>query len=122
VEEDLHRVDVSKRRLSIRQLHGGDTQGPDVRLEAVPILLDDFGGHPEWRTNECVALRLDVGQLGRNAKVGQLDFASLRKQDIGGLDISMDLALLVQVLDAQQQFAADDGNVRLAKVGRFQLW
>lgn len=122
MEEDFHRVNVSERRLSIRELHGSDAQGPDIGLEAVPILLDDFGGHPEWRADECVALRLDVGQLGRNAKVGQLDLASLRKQDIGGLDVSMDLALLVQVLDAQQQFAADDGNVRLAKVGRFQLW
>lgn len=33
----------------------------------------------------------------------------------------MNLSLIVQVLNAQQQLTADDGNMCFAKVGRFEL-
>lgn len=34
----------------------------------------------------------------------------------------MNLALVVQVLNAEKKFTADDGNMCLAKIGGFQLY
>lgn len=34
----------------------------------------------------------------------------------------MNLALIVKVLDAEQQFATNNSNVRFAEVGGFQLF
>lgn len=121
VEEDLHGVDVGEGGFSICQLHGSNAQRPDVSLEAVPVLLDDLGGHPEWGPDECVALGLDVGQLSGDTKVSQFDLARLRQQDIGSLDVSMNFALFVKILDAQKKLSANNGNMCLADVGWFQL-
>jgi hypothetical protein len=121
LEEDLHGVDVTQRRLAIGHLHSCDAQGPDISLEAVTVLLNDLRGHPKGGSDKGVSLGLDVGQLSGNAKVSQLDFARFREKDIGGLDVAVNLALVMQVLDAQQEFAADDGDMSLGEVGGFQL-
>jgi hypothetical protein len=94
-------MDVAQGGLAIGQLHSCDSQRPDVSLEAVAILLDDFGCHPEWGANKGVPLTLDIGELSSDSEVSQLDLAAFREQDIGGLDISVDLALSVEVLDAE---------------------
>jgi hypothetical protein len=77
LEQHLHGVYVAQRRFSIGHLHGGNAQGPDVCFEAVPVLLDHFRSHPERSANERIALRLDVGELGGDTKVGQLHLASI---------------------------------------------
>lgn len=77
IEECLHRVQVGMWRLSICHFHSCDAQRPDISFKVVPSLLNDFGCHPERGTDECVALRLDVRELGGHSKVGQLDLARL---------------------------------------------
>jgi hypothetical protein len=57
--------------------------------------------------------------LGSNSKISKLDFAGLGEEDVGCLDISVNLALIVQVLNAQQQLTADNGDVCFAEVGGF---
>jgi hypothetical protein len=61
-----------------------------------------FRGHPEWCADEGVALRLDIRELSCHTEVCKLDFPGLGEEDIGGLDISMDLAFLVQVVETKQ--------------------
>lgn len=65
-------------RLSVCHFQSSDTQRPNICLKIVASLLDYFWRHPERGTDECVALRFDVGELGSYAKVSQLDFSRLR--------------------------------------------
>lgn len=102
-------------RLSICHLQGCDAQRPDICLEIIARLLNYFWSHPKWCTNECVALRLDVCQLGRYTKVGQLDLSGLRKQNIRSFNVSVNLAFGVEVFEATEEFAADDGDMGFIK-------
>jgi hypothetical protein len=58
-------------------------------------------------------LGLYVCELGGNTEVCELDLARLGQKHIGSLDIAMDLALGMEVFQAQQQLPAYDGNERL---------
>lgn len=55
-EEDFHRMRGSVRRLSMYELHCGDTERPDVGLEVIPGLLDDLRRHPERGADKGVPL------------------------------------------------------------------
>jgi hypothetical protein len=121
VEEDLHGVHVRVGRLAEGQLDGGDAERPDVGLEVVAGLLDHLGSHPEGGADEGVALRLHVGQLGSDAKVGQLNLAGLGEEDVGGLDVAVDFAFGVEIVEAEEELAADDGDLDLVEGARFQL-
>lgn len=66
-------------------------------------------------------MRLDVGQLCGNTKVGELDLADLGKENIGRLDVSVNLAFGVQVFETAQKLAADDGDVAFGEVVWFEL-
>lgn len=70
-------MDVTQWGFAVGQLHSCDTQRPDIGLEAVAVLLNHLWGHPERCSDKSVSLRFDVGQLGRNSKIGELDFAGL---------------------------------------------
>lgn len=113
MEEDFHGVDVGKRWLAIGHFHCCDGQGPDVGLEVVASLLDDLRRHPERSADEGVTLGFYVGELGGNTEICELDLARLGQQHIGCLDVTMDLALGVEVFQPQQQLPADDGNESL---------
>ena len=105
----------------VGQLDGGNSQGPDVSLVTVAVLLDDLGGHPEGGPDEGVALGLDVCELGGTAEVGKLDLARVGKEDIGGLNVTVDLAFGVKIFEAAEEFATDDGDVGLGEISWFQL-
>jgi hypothetical protein len=85
-------------RLTVGKLHGGDTQTPDVCFEIVACFLNNLWRHPEWSADKGQTLRLDVGQLGGDSKVGNLDSARAGQEDISSLDISVNLASIVQVI------------------------
>lgn len=121
VEEDFHGVNVAQRWFTIGHFHRRDAQRPNISLETVAILLNDFWGHPKGRSDKGVPLRLDIGQLRSDTEVSEFDLASLGKEDIGGLDISVDFAFAVEILDTKEELAAHDGDVILAKVCGFQL-
>lgn len=110
-EQNLHGVFACVRRLAVDHLHCRDAERPDVGLEVVSGLLDDLRRHPEGRSDKGIALRLDVGELGGDSEIGQFDLSTRRQEHVGGLDIAVDLALSMQVLESQEELAADDGNV-----------
>lgn len=77
-------MQVSVRRFTHGQLNGGDTEAPDVCLEVVTALLDDFWAHPVGCANERVFLCHCGGQLAGHAKVGQLHISRGGEENIGG--------------------------------------
>lgn len=109
------------RWLAVDHFDRRDTEGPDIRLEVVASLLDHFRRHPEWRSNESIALRLDVDQLGRHAEVRQLHLPGIREQHVGSLDIAVNLAFGVEVVQSLQQLLTDDCNMSFVKDPWFQL-
>jgi hypothetical protein len=115
LEEHLHGVQSRVRWAHLRQFDGSDTQRPDVGAEVVARLLYNLGRHPERCTDECHALRLDVGKLGGDSEVSELDLALVREEDVGGLDVPVDLAGRVEVVESEEEFATGDGNLRLAE-------
>jgi hypothetical protein len=54
-------------------------------------------------------------------KLTELDFTSRRQQDVGGLDVAVDLALQVEVLQSEQNLATDNSNLSLGEDPWFQL-
>lgn len=97
-EEHLHRVGTGMGRLAVDHFNGSNAQRPNVGLIIVPGLLDDLRGHPERRADESVALGFDVGQLGRNPKIRQLDLPRMRQEYVGGFDVAVDFPFAVQVI------------------------
>ena len=45
----------------------------------------------------------------------ELDVAGLGEEDVAGLDVAVDLLLVVEVLEAPQRLAADDGDLLLGQ-------
>lgn len=121
VKENLHGVDVCEGRLAIRHFNGRDGQRPYVRLEVVPSLLDYLGCHPEGRPDKSVALGFDISQLRSDTKVCKLYLSRLGQEDICSLDIAMDFAFGMKIFETEEEFPADDGNVSLRKIARFEL-
>lgn len=50
----------------------------------------------------------------------QLDLSTGRKQDIGSLDVTMNLAFVVQVLQSEQELSAYNGNLLLLEGTRLE--
>lgn len=67
------------RRLAIDHFNRSNTQRPDIGLEVVSSLLDNFRSHPEGCADKGIALRLDIDQLRRDTEVGQLHFSGIRE-------------------------------------------
>ena len=84
------------------QLHRSDTERPDIGMEVVARLLNNLGSHPEGCADKGQALTLDVGELCRDTEIGDLDSSIFAEQDVGGLDVSVDFAGRVEVVQALQ--------------------
>lgn len=110
-EEDSHGVVFCQGRLAFGHFDGRDAERPDVRLGIIACLSNDLWRHPEGCAHECVAARLVVAQLGGDTKVGELDFARGGEEDIGGLDVAVDLAFVVEVFETKEELATDDCDV-----------
>lgn len=63
-----------------------------------------------------------IAQLSSHPEIGQLDVTLIGEQDVGRLDISMDLALGVQVFQPEQHFPKSDGRVRFGHWARSDLY
>lgn len=64
---------------------------------------DDFWGHPVGSAHKAVGGALDGG----GAKVGQLDGAVLREQDVAGFDVAVDATQTVQVAQPAEDALTD---------------
>ena len=90
-----HRMLVRMRRLSLHHLQRRDAQRPYIRLRVVLILPDHLRRHPEGRAHKGAAFGHGDGNLPGDAKVGELDLALAREEDVRRLDVAVDLALRV---------------------------
>jgi len=61
---------VEVRWFGLDHLNSHDTQGPDVNLRAILLLLDDLGSHPVRGTDHSGTLGLGLGELSAETKVG----------------------------------------------------
>jgi hypothetical protein len=66
----LQRLLVEVRRLGLDHLNGHDTEGPDVNLVTVLLLLDDLGRHPVGGSDHGRALGALFGELGTETEIG----------------------------------------------------
>lgn len=120
-EEDLHRMKVSVGRLAHGKLDGGDAQTPNVGLEIVPALFDHLGAHPVRRADKSVFLGHGGCELTRDTEIGEFDVTCGGQKDVGSLDVAVQLAFTVQVLETLEQLAHYDGNVVFAESAGFHL-
>ena len=72
---------------------------------------NDFRGHPEGCADEGMPER--IAELRSYSEISELHLSRGGEEDVGGFDIPVDLALAVQVVEAEQELAADDGDVGL---------
>jgi hypothetical protein len=111
-------VVLGQRRFPFRHFDSGDTQTPNIRLRVVPGLSDNLWGHPERGPNECVPQ--SRRELGGDTEIGELDFSRSGEKNVGGFDITVDGALVVEVVETEEEFAADDGDVGFRKDTSFE--
>lgn len=69
----LHGMQVSIGRLAHGQLDGSNTQAPDISLEIVATLLDDFWTHPVGCAYKGVLFGHGGSELTRDTKVSEFD-------------------------------------------------
>lgn len=97
-KEYFHGVCASVWWLSICKFHGRDSQRPNICFEVVTCFLDYFRGHPERRSHESHALRFNVGELRGDPKVCNFDSPILSEKYVGGLNVAVNLAGLVEIV------------------------
>ena len=66
--------------------------------------------HPEGRAHEGIPLAGGVGELASHSEVRQLHVSHVGQQHVCGLDITVQLPLLVQVLKALYHFPGGEGE------------
>ena len=96
---DLPGVHSSERGSPVDKLVKQDTKGPDVECVVVIFVLDHLRCHVLKRAAEGVSLLHVVG-LDAPAEITDFDDVPLLDEDVLGLNVSMNQALLVQVVDA----------------------
>lgn len=70
------------RRFSFDHFDCHDAQAPDVDLSTIFFPRNHFRSHPIWSSHHRSALVVGVVDLCTEAKVGQLDVSSFRKQNV----------------------------------------
>ena len=96
---------------------------PDVDLDAVGHAADDFGRHPVGRADERAAPRVRrvvLGDLRREAEVGELHAAVGREEDRVALDVAVQHAVHVQERQRVQHRAAHHADLLLAQPKRIK--
>lgn len=115
-EQRRHRGEVVVGWLSLQKLDHGASDAPDIRGRGGTRELDDLRGHPVGRPDHLSLLIWPGKGACRDTEVGQLDGAILGRQDVGAFDISVNDALVVQVLQALQNLGHVDPDQVLGKL------
>lgn len=98
---------------------------PDINSSVVALLLEDFGGHKVSRVargHQQTILRSQL--LGKTKVSNAQDIVGtilLGVEDVGGLEVTMDHSLLVEVLDSgglQHQGRGERGEIGGSEEGR----
>jgi hypothetical protein len=135
----------SVRRFTGNEFDGGDPERPEIGFRSVSTLQDDFrclfprdsvslGGetptkvhtgidtyHEQRSPYKRILHTLCTPQLTRNPEIRQLDLSRVRKDDVGGFNVSMDDPLAVEVFETVQDFSQNDGCLRFVQWSRFDL-
>eukprot|EP00968_Pinguiococcus_pyrenoidosus_P027311 scaffold7366_cov254-Pinguiococcus_pyrenoidosus.AAC.13 len=111
LQQDGHRRVLGVRRVALRELQRRDAEGPDVRLGVVaPFLLHHLGRHPARRADEGRRAGLPealVDEPAADAEVGDPHVAFPVHENVPGLDVPVDVALVMEVLHPLEHLAQD---------------
>ncbi|KAH9395262.1 hypothetical protein TYRP_020824, partial [Tyrophagus putrescentiae] len=94
-------VDVAVGNLAVQQLPEEDAEAPDVDLLRAGLVADDFGGHPGDRPREGHLRGAVVRPPATGAKVADLQGVVEGDEDVGGLEVAVDDAVVVEVVHAR---------------------
>jgi hypothetical protein len=99
--------------LTGEQFEEQDAQGVDIGLGGEGLGLDLFGGQVGGGTGDDVSGSggLVIAQLLGDAEVGEEGVAVLVEQDVGGLDIAVDDALLVGGIQGGGDLVEQEGDL-----------
>mmetsp|Transcript_78579 Transcript_78579/g.240445 ORF Transcript_78579/g.240445 Transcript_78579/m.240445 type:complete len:223 (+) Transcript_78579:296-964(+) len=84
-----------------RHLVQDDAQAPDVALEVVGAVLDDFGAEVIRRAHHGLGVILGGVQHPRDAEVAQLDLPGRHEENILGLQVAVQDLAVVHVLEGE---------------------
>ena len=96
-----------QRVAALRALERDDADGPQVGGERVVVALHPLGRHVRGRADERLRHRHRLLQLLGDPKVGDAHRARRVEQDVGRLEVAVDDALRVQVLQPAQHLQQD---------------
>mmetsp|Transcript_5000 Transcript_5000/g.9066 ORF Transcript_5000/g.9066 Transcript_5000/m.9066 type:complete len:205 (-) Transcript_5000:436-1050(-) len=120
-QQHLHGGELGVRRVALAELQRGDAEAPYVRLVIVAVhLLHDLGGHPARRADEgggVLPAVAAVDEPGGHAEVGDAHVRIAVEEEVARLDVPVDLAVVVDVLESQECFVEGVGYVRLEEEG-----
>mmetsp|Transcript_44778 Transcript_44778/g.133747 ORF Transcript_44778/g.133747 Transcript_44778/m.133747 type:complete len:376 (+) Transcript_44778:99-1226(+) len=124
-QQHLHRWQLGKRRVPMRHLQQRDAQRPDICGVVVARgLLHDLRRHPARRAHKrhalcvCVAPRRVALHRRRHTEVAEVHTAIVVHEDVASLDITVNSALAVHIVERTQHIADDGRNHHLIQA----LW
>mmetsp|Transcript_42428 Transcript_42428/g.96433 ORF Transcript_42428/g.96433 Transcript_42428/m.96433 type:complete len:248 (-) Transcript_42428:217-960(-) len=108
-------VGVEKSRAGLQHLKGKSTQTPPVHRKGIAGLQEDLRSEILWSTTESIS-----GGGGRHVKLRQTKIGHPHvtipiQQDVLGLQVTIQTAVLVQVLECKQNFRTVKSHLCLRK-------
>ena len=113
--ERVERLHVGVWRSPFDDLDGGDAERPDVGLAVVSAVVQDFRRHVQGRAGVIPSLLPPFRERACDAKVGELDLAARRREDVARLDVEVDDGDAVEVNQPLERLAADVPNLLLGE-------
>jgi hypothetical protein len=126
LENSLHLRELGEWVLAREHFDNETAKTPNICLARVRGLLDNLGGHPEYRALQRRTMALGQGyaqqrisdeysrevrlartifDLFRDAKIGKLDTAFVVDEDVRTLDVTVDDRLPMEVLQSAQDLS-----------------
>jgi len=122
-QEHSHGRQVVIGRITHRQFDCCDSEGPDVSFKVVAVrLFHYFRSHPARRPDESLPLVAGL-DVGAHTEVAEVDVAFAVHEDVACLDVSVDLALAVEIIEGVRYLPYDrcDQLFVLNSVGIFDF-
>lgn len=100
--------------LSIEHPVEADTEGVDIGLVGVILVLEDFRGHVEGRAEHGFGPAFFVEDFGES-EIGNFD-NTVVSENIGEFQVSVDDFVFVKMVEAMNQFAHDTDSLILYEI------
>ena len=110
--QNVHRLQIVIRRPSLGQLESCDSKGPNISFKIIPFraLFHYLGGHPAGRSDKRVFSALHASDFRADAKIAENNMSFQTKKYISSFDVSVDLTLVVEVVEAQNDLLENSCN------------